>query len=74
MIVGVAGAEYSHRGLVEGYDAKTGNHLWRLYTIPAKGEPGSETWDGDSALTGEPSADTFVGWRSFSAQNDKSMW
>jgi alcohol dehydrogenase (cytochrome c) len=52
VIRGVAGAEYSHRGLVEGYDAKTGNHLWRLYTIPAKGEPGSETWDGDSALTG----------------------
>jgi alcohol dehydrogenase (cytochrome c) len=51
-IMGVAGAEYSHRGLVEGYDAKTGNHLWRLYTIPAKGEPGSETWEGDSALTG----------------------
>jgi alcohol dehydrogenase (cytochrome c) len=52
VIMGVAGAEYSHRGLVEGYDAKTGNHLWRLYTIPAKGEPGSETWEGDSALTG----------------------
>ena len=52
VIMGVAGAEYSHRGLVEGYDAKTGNHLWRLYTIPAKGEPGSETWEGDFALTG----------------------
>ncbi len=52
VIMGVAGAEYSHRGLLEGYDAKTGNHLWRLYTIPAKGEPGSETWEGDSALTG----------------------
>jgi len=52
VIVGVAGAEYSHRGLLEGYDAKTGKHLWRLYTIPAKGEPGSDTWEGDSALTG----------------------
>jgi alcohol dehydrogenase (cytochrome c) len=52
VIMGVAGAEFSHRGLVEGYDAKTGKHLWRLYTIPAKGEPGSETWEGDSALTG----------------------
>jgi alcohol dehydrogenase (cytochrome c) len=52
VIIGVAGAEYSHRGLLEGYDANTGKHLWRLYTIPATGEPGSETWDGDSALTG----------------------
>ncbi len=52
VIAGVAGAEFSHRGLLEGYDAKTGKHLWRTYTIPAKGEPGSETWEGDLALTG----------------------
>ena len=52
VIMGVAGAEFSHRGFLEGYDAKTGKHLWRLYTIPAKGEPGSETWPGDSNLTG----------------------
>jgi alcohol dehydrogenase (cytochrome c) len=52
VIMGVAGAEFSHRGFLEGYDAKTGKHLWRLYTVPAKGEPGSETWEGDSQLTG----------------------
>jgi alcohol dehydrogenase (cytochrome c) len=52
VVVGVAGAEYSHRGFLEGYDPDTGKHLWRLYTIPAKGEPGSETWEGDSSLTG----------------------
>jgi len=52
LIAGVAGAEYSHRGFIEGYDPDTGKHLWRLYSIPAKGEPGSETWEGDSALTG----------------------
>jgi alcohol dehydrogenase (cytochrome c) len=52
VVVGVAGAEFSHRGFLEGYDAETGKHLWRLYTIPAKGEPGSETWEGESYLTG----------------------
>ena len=52
VIVGVAGAEFSHRGFLEAYDAKTGKHLWRLYTVPAKGEAGSETWEGDSQLTG----------------------
>jgi len=52
VVVGVAGAEYSHRGFLEGYDAATGKHLWRLYTIPAAGEPGSDTWQGDSAQTG----------------------
>src|SRR6202040_821781 len=52
VIVGVAGAEFSNRGFIEGYDAATGKHLWRTYPIPAKGEPGSETWPGDSELTG----------------------
>ncbi len=52
VVVGVAGAEYSHRGFLEGYDPETGKHLWRLYTIPAKGEKGSETWESDSSLTG----------------------
>ena len=52
VITGVAGAEFSHRGLLEAYDAKTGKHLWRTYPIPAKGEPGSDTWEGNSALTG----------------------
>jgi alcohol dehydrogenase (cytochrome c) len=52
VIVGMAGAEFSVRGFIEAYDAKTGKHLWRTYTVPAKGEPGSETWPGDSALTG----------------------
>ena len=27
-----------------GLDAATGKRLWRNYTIPAPGEPGSETW------------------------------
>ena len=51
-IVGVSGAEYGIRGFIEGYDAETGKHLWRRYTIPAKGEKGSETWAGESGETG----------------------
>ena len=52
VIVGVAGAEFAHRGYLEGLDPQTGKQLWRTYTIPAKGEPGYETWAGNSALTG----------------------
>lgn len=52
VIAGMAGAEFSARGFLEAYDANTGKHLWRTYTVPAPGEPGSETWAGDSALTG----------------------
>ena len=52
VVVGVAGAEYSHRGFLEGYDPETGKHLWRSYNIPGKGEKGAETWKGDTNLVG----------------------
>ncbi|MCC2097845.1 MAG: PQQ-dependent dehydrogenase, methanol/ethanol family [Hyphomicrobiales bacterium] len=52
VIVGVAGAEYSIRGFLDGYDAKTGKHLWRTYTIPKKGEKGYETWPAGKAEVG----------------------
>jgi len=52
IVVGIAGGEYGVRGLVDAYDAKTGLRAWRFWTVPAKGEPGSETWSGDSAKTG----------------------
>ena len=48
VIVGVGGAEYGIRGFVAAYDAKTGRELWRFYTIPGTGEPGSETWSGQA--------------------------
>ena len=48
VIAGVAGAEFGVRGYLEGYDAQTGNKLWRLWTVPAPGEPGSDTWPANS--------------------------
>jgi len=48
IIVGVAGAEYGIRGYIAAFDAVSGKEAWRFYTIPAAGEPGNETWQGDS--------------------------
>jgi alcohol dehydrogenase (cytochrome c) len=48
VIVGIAGAEGGIRGFLDAYDARTGERAWRFWTIPAPGEPGSETWTGDS--------------------------
>ena len=43
-ITGVAGAEYGIRGWVAATDLDTQKEVWRTYTIPGKGEPGSDTW------------------------------
>ncbi|MGD9600296.1 MAG: pyrroloquinoline quinone-dependent dehydrogenase [Gammaproteobacteria bacterium] len=52
VIIGIAGGEYGVRGFIDAYDVATGKRLWRRYTIPAEGEPGVETWAGDSYKTG----------------------
>jgi alcohol dehydrogenase (cytochrome c) len=52
VLVGVAGGEFGIRGFIAAYEAKTGKEVWRFYTIPAPGEPGTETWAGDSWKTG----------------------
>ena len=52
IIVGVSGAETGIRGFIDAYDPKTGKRVWRTYTVPAAGEPGSETWRGKSLETG----------------------
>jgi alcohol dehydrogenase (cytochrome c) len=46
VIVGVTGGDSGMRGFVAAYSASTGEELWRFWTIPARGEPGSESWAG----------------------------
>jgi quinohemoprotein ethanol dehydrogenase len=44
VIIGHSGGEEGIRGVVKAFDARTGKERWRWNTIPAPGEPGSETW------------------------------
>jgi alcohol dehydrogenase (cytochrome c) len=44
VILGASGGELGVRGFVAAVDAETGKPLWKTYTIPAPGEPGSDTW------------------------------
>ena len=44
VIVGVSGGDSGVRGFVAAFSAATGDELWRFWTVPAKGEPGAETW------------------------------
>jgi alcohol dehydrogenase (cytochrome c) len=48
VLVGIGGAEFGTRGFVDAYDARSGKRLWRFWTVPAPGEPGGDTWSGDS--------------------------
>jgi len=52
IMVGVSGGELGVRGFVVALDAETGSELWRTYTVPGPGEPGNETWPGESWRTG----------------------
>lgn len=52
VIIGIAGGEFGIRGFLDAYDVKTGKRVWRLWTVPGPGEPGHETWEGDSWKTG----------------------
>ena len=52
MIVGTAGGDRGIRGFIAAYDAKTGKELWRFNNIPGPGEPGHDTWSGDSWMKG----------------------
>jgi alcohol dehydrogenase (cytochrome c) len=61
VISGMAGGEFTTRGFLDGWDPDTGKKLWRRYTIPGPGEPGSETWPKDSDAWAQGGGAT---WRS----------
>jgi len=48
VIAGPAGGEFGISGYLSAYSAETGKELWRFNTIPQPGEPGHESWGGDS--------------------------
>lgn len=52
VLVGTSGGDDGVRGFVAAYDAFSGKLAWRFWTIPAPGEPGSESWPGKLYLHG----------------------
>ncbi len=48
VITGFGGGEYGARGYIVAYDKKTGQERWKTWTVPGPGEPGNESWKGDS--------------------------
>ena len=69
VVAGVSGADEGIRGFVAAFKADTGTLVWRHWTVPRRGEPGIETWQGSEPLEGggstwltgsyDPSSDTL---------------
>jgi alcohol dehydrogenase (cytochrome c) len=73
VIAGVSGAEYGVRGYLEGFDAQTGQSLWRTYTIPERGQKGSETWPADKESWKSGGGSTWV-TGSYDPELDLVFW
>jgi alcohol dehydrogenase (cytochrome c) len=48
VITGFGGGEYGVRGYISAFDQDSGREVWKLWTVPGPGEPGNDTWKGDS--------------------------
>ena len=71
VITGFGGGEYGVRGSLQAFDINSGKQAWQTFTVPAPGEPGSETWKGDSAQHGGGAA-WLVG--SYDPKTDTVYW
>jgi len=60
VIVGSSGGEFGVRGHLDAFELETGDHVWRCYTVPKPGEPGSETWPADGEAWARGGANCWV--------------
>jgi alcohol dehydrogenase (cytochrome c) len=73
IIVGISGGDYPTRGFLDAYDPATGKRIWRLYTVPAPGEPGSETWPASPVQLARGGAATWV-TGSYDVETNTLFW
>ena len=73
VIVGISGGDYPTRGFLDAYDPVTGKRIWRFYTVPGPGEPGSETWPAAPELLARGGGGTWV-TGSYDAETNTLYW
>jgi alcohol dehydrogenase (cytochrome c) len=61
VISGVTGGEHGANGFVAAHDQETGREVWRFWTVPKPGEPGSDTWKGSGPADHRGAATWFTG-------------
>jgi PQQ-dependent dehydrogenase (methanol/ethanol family) len=72
VIAGVSGGDEGIRGFIAAYRAETGAQAWRFWTVPARGEPGSETWKGSADLEKGGGATWLTG--TYDAETGMLFW
>ena len=72
VIAGISAGDTGLRGFLDAYHAATGERAWRFWTIPAPGEPGSETWGDPDVLRRGCGATWLTG--SYDAELDLLYW
>jgi alcohol dehydrogenase (cytochrome c) len=46
VVAGIGGGEHGSKGFVAAFEQASGKEVWRFWTVPKRGQPGSETWQG----------------------------
>ena len=72
VVAGISAGDTGLRGFLDAYRADTGERAWRFWTIPAPGEPGSETWGDPEVLRRGCGATWLTG--SYDAELDLLYW
>ncbi len=71
VIAGTSGGDEGVRGFVAAYDQKTGKEVWRWWSTPLPGEPGSESWQGKGLA--HPAGSTWM-TGTFDATENTLYW
>jgi alcohol dehydrogenase (cytochrome c) len=74
IIIGAAGGDRGVRDYIAALDAKTGKLLWRKYTIPAPGEPGSETWKDASKTAWQTGGGALWVTGTYDVASNQTIW
>lgn len=76
VLIGPSGGEFGVRGHLKAFDAETGKELWTTYSVPAPGEPGSETWPQEGQWKNAWKTGGGTMWMpgNYDAKNDVIYW
>jgi len=74
IVIGAAGGDRGVRDYIAALDAATGKLLWRKYTVPAPGEPGSETWKDSAKVAWQTGGAAMWVTGSYDVAGNQVLW